>query len=421
MLLDGVKTLDDFDASGKRILLRLDLNSPVDRKTGKIQDGSKIAAATETLAELLSAGAAVVILAHQGRPGDYDFTSMEEHCRILNGMLGGSVSFAPDICSETAIVQITKLGPGRALLLDNVRKLDYEQKKATASEHAGRELVTALSPHFDFFVNDAFAAIHRSHCSMTGFTKTLPSAIGRLMEKELRGTSRLLDNPAKPVVYIFGGKKFSDFLPVLESVCSNEQIESVLLSGYLAIALLAAGGVSIDSATELDIASDADASFMESASKLLRTSEKIHLPVDMAFERDGKRMEESVRAWPKDLRALDIGGATIREYVGTLSGAGTVFISGPAGVYERAGFDTGTHSLFEAAAAPGKFSMVGGGHTSAAARALGFSERFSFISTGGGALEALISGKKLPVLEYLKDSAVMFSSRFTSGKARPPG
>ena len=132
-------------------------------------------------------------------------------------------------------------------------------------------------------------------------------------------------------------------------------------------------------------------------------------------------MEESVRSWPKDLRALDIGGATIREYVGTLSGAGTVFISGPAGVYERAGFDTGTRSLFEAATAPGKFSMVGGGHTSAAARALGFSERFSFISTGGGALEALISGKKLPVLEYLKDSAVMFSSRFTSGKARPPG
>ena len=412
MLLEGIKTLDDFDACGKMVLLRLDLNSPVDRKTRKIQDGGKIIAAAGTLVELLSANAAVAILAHQGRPGDCDFISMEEHCRILNGAAGGKVSFVPDICSETAIAEIRKLRPGRALLLDNVRKLDYEQKNATASEHAGRELVTALSPHFDFFVNDAFAAIHRSHCSMAGFTKTLPSAIGRLMQKELTGTSRLLDSPAGPVVYVFGGKKFSDFMPVLQSICSDDQVDTVLLAGYLAIPFLASRGITVDAVTQRDIASKVDCGFMDCALKLLNGSAKIHLPTDMAFDSDGKREEASVQTWPAELKALDIGNETIRNYVQLLSAAGTVFVSGPPGVYERSGFDAGTRSVFAAAAVPGKFSMAGGGHTSAAARALGFSERFSWISTGGGALEALISRKRLPVLEYLREGAAIFSSSF---------
>lgn len=418
MLLDGIRTLDSFSARGKKILLRLDLNSPIDRKSGTIQDSSKIAASAGTLRELLSENAAVVILAHQGRPGEYDFTSMEEHCRIIKGLTGSAISYVPDVCAASALSEIERLRPGRALLLDNVRKLDYEQKNASASDHAGRELVTALSPCFDFFVNDAFAAIHRAHCSMAGFTRTLPSAIGRLMESELTGTSKLLDNPSKPVAYVFGGKKFSDFMPVLESVCSDSAVETVLLSGYLAIAFLMSSGIRVDSDTGQKIASEADGRFMERASKLIQESGKVHLPSDMAFDRDGVRVEKSIHRWPEDLSAFDIGSETIRDYTRILSAARTVFISGPAGVYERRGFDTGTIALFSAAAVPGKFSMAGGGHTSAAAKQLGFAERFSYISTGGGALEALISGKQLPVLDYLKESAIRFSSSFRQEENR---
>jgi phosphoglycerate kinase len=412
VLLDGIKTIDSFDARGKKILLRLDLNSPVDRKSGKIQDSSKIAASAGTLRELLSENAAVAILAHQGRPGEYDFISMEEHYRIMKGMIGSAVSYVPDVCAASALSEIEKLRPGKALLLDNVRKLDYEQKNASASDHAGRELVTALSPRFDYFVNDAFAAIHRAHCSMVGFTKTLPSAIGRLMEAELTGTSRLLDNPSKPVAYVFGGKKFSDFIPVLESVCSDSAVETVLLSGYLAIVFLMSSGIRVDSATGQKIASEEDSRLMERASKLLQESGKVHLPSDMAFDRGGSRVEKSIHRWPEDLNALDIGSKTIRDYTSILSAARTVFISGPAGVYERRGFDTGTTALFGAAAVSDKFSLAGGGHTSAAAKLLGFAGRFSYISTGGGALEALISRKRLPVLDYLKESAITFSSSF---------
>ena len=414
MLLDGIRTLDDFDAAGKKVLLRLDLNSPVDRKSGKILDASKIAAAADTVGELLAANAAIAILAHQGRPGAYDFISMEEHCRILNSIVGGKVSFVPDVCSETAIAEIGKLRPGSALLLGNVRTIDYEQKDATASEHAGRELVTALSPNFDFFVNDAFAAIHRSHCSMAGFTKTLPSAIGRLMQRELTGISGLLDNPAGPVVYVFGGRKFSDFLPVLESVCSDSRVDSVLLTGYLAIAFLMSQGIRVDAGTNHEISAEAGSGYMERASRLLKDNGKISLPADMAFDAEGSRVEKSIRAWPGALRALDIGGATIADYTRTLSRAGTVLISGPAGVYERDGFEIGTRSIFGAAAVHGKFSMAGGGHTSAAARSLGFADRLSYISTGGGALEALISRKRLAVLDYLKESSSLFRSAFRS-------
>jgi phosphoglycerate kinase len=195
MLLEGIKTIDSFPPRGKKILLRLDLNSPVDRKTGRIEGEAKIVAASRTLRELLSKGASVVVIAHQGRPGDYDFIPLEQHTRILSEAAGADIRFVPDICGKYAIESIRSLPAGHALALDNIRKLDYEQHNASAEEHSARELVTVLSPLFDYFVNDAFAAIHRSHCSMVGFTRTLPSCVGRLMEDELSHISGLLDDP----------------------------------------------------------------------------------------------------------------------------------------------------------------------------------------------------------------------------------
>lgn len=412
MLLDGIRTIDSLELKNSRLLLRLDLNSPVDRKTGKIESTGKIVAAARTLDELLSRGAAVAILAHQGRPGDYDFISLKEHCDILREATRKNISFVEDICGETALRFISELRSGEAILLDNVRRLDYEQKSLSAEEHAGRELVVKLSPHFDYFVNDAFAAIHRPHCSVTGFTFTLPSAAGRLMEDELSHISILLDNPSRPSVYVFGGKKFSDFLPVLRSVASDRNVDAILLTGMLSIAFLFSTGVKMDERVSAELLKEADEHFIGEARHLLSSSEKIRLPSDLAFNVGGQRVEADTSRWPAGCEAWDIGAETISAYTGILKQARTVFISGPAGVYEHEGFDTGTRAIFEAGGGNGKYSVIGGGHTAAAASQLGYSGTFSYVSTGGGALEALLSRQPLTVLEDLRKSALKFKDRF---------
>ncbi|MBX8633263.1 MAG: phosphoglycerate kinase [Candidatus Thermoplasmatota archaeon] len=412
MLLDGIKTIDSFSPRGKRILLRLDLNSPVDRKTGRIEGREKIVAASRTLRELLEKGASVAVIAHQGRPGGYDFISLEQHSRILGEAAGADVRFVPDICGKSAADAIHSLSAGHALVLDNVRGLDYEQKNASAEEHSMRELVTVLSPLFDYFVNDAFAAIHRAHCSMVGFTRTLPSSIGRLMQDELSHISGLLDNPERPAVYVFGGKKFSDFLPVLNSVSSGRHADSILLSGLLSVAFLVAKGVKADKKTRDYILAESGDDFVSAAEELLESSDRIYLPTDLAFNVDGRRVNAKADQWIQGREAWDIGDETISRYSGIISSARTVFISGPAGVYEKEGFGKGTSAIFRAATEGDKYSIVGGGHTASAVSSLGFTGHFSYVSTGGGALEALLSGKKLDVLEDLRRSAEIFSGAF---------
>lgn len=413
MLLEGVKTIDSFDPAGRKVLLRVDVNSPIDRNTLRIENTAKVEAATVTLKELLSRGATVVMLAHQGRPGDYDFTSLAGHCQVMRKSIGTDIDFVDDTCGDRAMAAIRNMKKGSALLLENVRNLDYEQKKGTAAEHANTGLVRNLSPLFDYFVNDAFAAVHRPHCSMVGFTATLPSAAGRLMENELRHLSPLIDNPSRPAAYVFGGKKFGDFLPTLKSVAGSSRVDHILLTGFLAVSFLMAKGIKVDEATASAIRSEADEAFFREAKELMNGSSKIVLPADMGFEVGGRRQDMPVETWPADGRALDIGRETIGDYAKTISGSHTVFISGPAGVYERREYETGTKSIFEAAARDGIYSVIGGGHTSAAAQKLGFDRKVSYMSTGGGALEALISGKKLAVLDCLRESGERFAAMFT--------
>ncbi len=413
MLLEGVKTIDSFNPAGRKVLLRVDVNSPIDRNTLGIENTAKVKAATVTLKELLSKGATVVLLAHQGRPGDYDFTSLAAHCEVMKESIGSDIGFVEDTCGDRALAAIRNMKKGSALLLENVRKLDYEQKKGTAMEHANTELVRNLSPLFDYFVNDAFAAVHRGHCSMVGFTATLPSSAGRLMENELRHLSPLIDNPSRPTSYVFGGKKFGDFLPTLKSVEGSSHVDHILLTGLLAVSFLMSKGTKVDEATASAIRSEADEAFFQEAAALLNSSSKIVLPADMGFEVGGRREDLPVARWPAEGRALDIGSKTIESYAEIISGSHTVFISGPAGVYERSEYEPGTRRIFEAATRGGIYSVIGGGHTSAAAQKLGFDGKVSYMSTGGGALEALISGKKLAVLDSLRESGVKFAARFT--------
>lgn len=412
MLLDGLKTIDALRSEGARILLRADLNEPVNAETLKLEDHRKIAASASTIGELLRRGASVVILAHQGRPGDADFIQLHEHHTVLNSMLGGTVDYDDGVVDDRALRKIEALKQGSALLLGNVRQLEYEQKSDSAQGHAQRELVKVLSPHFDYFVNDAFAAIHRPHCSMVGFTATLPSAAGRLMEEELRHISPVVDEVSRPSVFIFGGKKFSDFLPVLEGVVAREQVDEILLAGHLANAFLLSAGKSVDRQTEMSIRKDAGDEFFSRA-RMLLDSGKIVLPADLGFNIGGRRMDIEVDAWPEDGVPMDIGARTIQDYCNRIRNSRTVFISGPPGVYEKEEFSAGTKEIMKAAVESRAYTVAGGGHTGAAAEKFGFSGRLSYISTGGGALEALISGRRIQVLDDLRASASRFSSAFS--------
>ena len=203
-------TLDDFNVENKTVLLRVDFNMPLDKKTLDITDDTRIRLALPTIQELINKKAKTVILAHQGKQGSWDFISMQKHAETLQKLLGKPVTFIDDIYGEKAKHAIQTMKPGNVVFLDNVRKYPAETEKKKPEEHAQSELVKNLAPLADFYVNDAFAAAHRAQCSLTGFTAVLPSAAGRLMEKELTSLEKVVRAPEKPSVFLFGGAKFAD-------------------------------------------------------------------------------------------------------------------------------------------------------------------------------------------------------------------
>lgn len=405
----GFHTLDDFDVMGRRVLLRLDINSPVDEKTLRLVDGSKIRQSIATVRELIDRGARVAILAHQGRPGDYDYIPLNEHAAFLSQYLGKRVRYVDDLFGGQALKAIGNLNEGEAILLKNVRFFPEEQTKKSPEEHAGTELVKTLSPRFDLFVNDAFASSHRSHASLVGFTAVMPSAAGRLMEREVTTLTTVFQQPKRPSTFIFGGTKFVDALPVLEKLADKDAVDNIIVAGLAGYAFLWLLGTSIGSKTERLASRDVTDSIRDRARKLMETrGRKIHLPVDAAVDDEGKRKECALDQIPQDGAIMDIGPATIQKFKGIISKSKTVFLSGPPGVFEKDAFCTGTCELFNEITTCEAFSVIGGGHSCAAADKFGFTEKISYVSTGGGALERLMLGKEMPVVEALRASAKKF-------------
>ena len=372
----------------------------------KVENGSKIASAVPTVRELIDRGARLAVLAHQGRPGDYDFITLNEHADWLSRYSGKKVRYVNDTFGPHAKKAIDSLGEGECILLQNVRNFSGEQLKLTPEEHAQSPMVKALAPEFDLFVNDAFASAHRSHASLVGFTPVLPSAVGRLMEKEVRAMFEILQNPSRPVTFVFGGTKFADALPVIRRLAESDRVDHVLIAGLAGYTCQWILGHKIGSGTEIFARRDVTDKIRETTRTLVDGhGDKISLPVDCAVEEGGERVDYPLDDLPEEAAILDIGSATIKKFEDIIASSKTVFLSGPPGVYEREGFTTGTRRLFEAIASSGAYSVIGGGHSGAAASQLGMSERFSYISTGGGAIERMILGKSLPVIEALKASA----------------
>jgi phosphoglycerate kinase len=398
------KTLDDFDVKNKTVLVRVDFNSEVDPQTKKVTSDVRIRAHAEsTLKELAEQGAKTVVLAHQGRKGDADYTSLEDHTRILQSILKCPVKYVDDLFGEKAQTAIKNLQAGEILVLANVRSWDGETKSSTPEQASKTELVQKLAPLADLFVNDAFAAAHRGHVSMVGFTAVLPSAAGRIMERELKSLSKALEAPEKPCVYVMGGAKADDSLEISKYVLGNNIADYVVMGGVTAQLFLAAKGVSLGKGVMEFLAKKELTQFMPGIKSLIEQyGDKIVLPVDMALDFGGVRKEVTVTQLPTDYAIYDIGHQTAENYAKIIADAKSIVVSGPMGVYENPNFNYGTKTVMQAIANSKAFSLAGGGNTIAAIQEYGLTQKIGYISTAGGALIEFLMGKKLPGVAALE-------------------
>jgi len=400
-------TLDDVKVKDKVVLVRVDFNSPVDPQTKKVLDDTRIRAHGETtIKELMEKGAKVVVIAHQGRPGDPDFIPLKQHAEILGKVLGKPVEYANDLYGAEAKKAIKNLKSGEVLVLANTRTFAEEQKSKTPEEHAKSEFVKALAPLANLFVNDAFSAAHRAHASIVGFTAVLPSAAGRIMERELKALSKVLESPEKPCIFVLGGAKADDSLKISRYVLKNNIADYVLTGGITGHLFLAAKGVNLGK-PNMELLEKQKALDLVSGIKELMNAypDRVKVPIDVAIEADGKRKERLVKDLPTEYPIYDIGAKTIKVYSQLISKAKSIVISGPPGVYEKKEFLKGTQAVLEAIASSKAFSLVGGGHTIAAVSELGLANKMGYISTAGGALIEFLMGEKLPGVAALEEAA----------------
>ena len=405
-------TINDFDLSNKTILCRLDLNSPMS-PGDIILDDKRFRSSLSTLRELEDSK--LVLMSHQSRPGKSDFTTMEPHAHRLSDLLGRDIVYVDDIFGSHAISKITKLKRGEIIMLENVRFFSEEILKRSAQEHASSHMVQRLYPLMDFYMNDAFAVSHRSQLSIMGFTWVLPSIAGRLMEKEITSLSRGKSNGDAPSVYVLGGAKVDDSLKVTKHVITSKKADKVLLTGVVANVFLAATGVDIGKPNIDFIQSLGYTDQIHRARQLIEQfNNKIKLPLDVALDKNGERIEESVadlnRYQNIGLPIRDIGLETIVAFSEEIKAAGKVIMNGPAGMFEKDAFTLGTVELIKAATRSG-FSVIGGGHIAAAVEQLGMESKLDHVSTGGGACIDFLAGEKLPGIEALKDAAARFRAR----------
>jgi len=397
-------TLDQIDVKGKTVLVRVDFNSPINPEDGSIMDFSRINEHAKTIGELASKGAKVVVMAHQGRPGDEDFTSLEAHAAALSKALGKNVKFVDEIFGQSARSAISGLGEGEVLVLENVRFYSEEMIEKDARAQSNTIMVKKLAPLIDFYIGDAFSVAHRSHVSMLGFPVLVKKAIGRVMQEEVEALTKAVSHPEHPAVYVLGGAKPTDSLKVANRALKEGLADLVLGTGMLGQLILLAEGYNVGQ-SNLNALKKKGATddVINQAKALLKTYPgRLRGPVDVAIERAGKRLDIPTSDLPVEEPIKDIGEATARSYAKVLDDAKTVIINGPAGVYEEPQFLLGTKVIFESVANSRSFSILGGGHTISVVDELGLHGKFSHISTAGKAMIDFIAGESLPGIEILK-------------------
>jgi phosphoglycerate kinase len=395
------KTVEDVDVAGKRVLVRVDFNVPQD-DSGAITDDRRITAALPTIQYLLSKNAAVILMSHLGRPKGKVAPkySVEPAVWRLGELLGKDVTLAPATEDDPLGIEAarTAAAPDKVVMLENTRFTEAEE----ANDPALSENLASLA---DVYVNDAFGAAHRAHASTEGVAQVMkrqgkPAVAGYLLKREIDFLGNALTNPVRPFVAILGGAKIKDKIPVIEHLLP--QVDTLIIGGGMAYTFIKAAGHEIGKSlldeTSLDFA------------KNLLCEDKILLPVDCvvapAFDNDAPRTTVKISEIPADQEGLDIGPETIKSFSEAVKGAKTVVWNGPMGVFEMPNFATGTKAIAEAmasATAAGATTIVGGGDSAAAVEQLGYADRMSHISTGGGASLEFLEGKPLPGVVALDD------------------
>jgi phosphoglycerate kinase len=393
----SMRSVRDADVSGKRILVRVDFNVPI--QDGEITDDTRIRASLPTINDLLSRNAAVILVSHLGRPkgkptAEY---SLAPVAKRLQELLSKDIQLATDVVGPDAKKKSAALSTGGVLLLENVRFELGEEKNDP-------ELAKQLASLADIYVNDAFGAAHRAHASTVGVAEFLPAYAGLLMLREVEALQRLIRDPEPPFVAILGGAKVSDKIGVIENLLSK--VDTILVGGGMANTFLLANGVEIGNSL-------AERDFETNARKLMNQADErgveFVLPVDAvvadSIDDEASAKQVPISAVPGDQSIFDIGTGTVQRFGQVIAGARTIFWNGPMGVFERPVFAAGTNGVAHLVAESSAFSVVGGGDSVAAVEQLGVAGKISHLSTGGGASLEFVEGRELPGLKALEQNA----------------
>ncbi len=392
-----VQTISDGDFSGKKVLVRVDFNAPVD-DSGAVSDDTRLRAALPTINALLDQGAQVILMSHRGRPSGTGFEesySLAPIAARLGELLDRDIVLAEDIVGPSAQAAIAAMGDGDVVLLENLR-FDAREKKNDP------EFAQALAALAEVYVNDAFGTAHRAHASTAGVAAYLPAYAGYLMEREVDTLSSMLDTPKRPFVAILGGSKVSDKIQVIDALI--EKADAILIGGGMCFTFIASQGESVGtSLMEADWVEQSAAMMQKAAQRGV----EFLLPVDVVvadrFAEDAEIQTVSVDQIPADMMGLDIGPETAELYGRVIGGAGSVFWNGPMGVFEMAPFEAGTKAVAYAVAAnKDADTIIGGGDSVAAVNKYDLADQMAFVSTGGGASMELVEGKALPGVEALR-------------------
>ena len=391
-----IASVDDLDARGKRVLVRVDFNVPV--SDGVCTDDTRISAALPTINKLVGGGARVILMSHLGRPSGEGFEekfTLRPAALRLAELLGMPVAFASDTIGEDAHAKVAALQDGQVLVLENLR-FDKREKK---NDPAFCEELASLG---DAYVNDAFGTAHRAHASTAGVAALLPAYAGYLMQREVGTLSGMLDKPRRPFVAILGGSKVSDKIKVIDALL--EKCDTLIIGGGMCFTFLLAQGKQVGTSLK-------EEDWVERAAAMLKKAEergvKLLLPVDVVcadkFAEDARTETVSVDAIPADMMGLDIGPETSKLYADAIAESATVFWNGPMGVFEMDAFAAGTKAVALAVAENQQAdTIIGGGDSVAAVNKFDLADRMTFISTGGGASMELVQGEALPGVKALR-------------------
>jgi phosphoglycerate kinase len=405
-----IRPISEFELRGKTVIFRPDINSPIDPQTKRIVNTNRIEKTVPTLLKLLDGGAKVALIAHQGDTLDYqNLIPLAEHAQKLAALSGRRVGYVDDVCGPAALAAVKALKNGEAVILGNLRYLAEEIStfetavKLKAPEMMDTWLVRNLAPIADLYVNDAFAAAHRNAPSMVAFQELLPTAGGIQLMEEYTALKSVMDNPKRPCVYVLGGAKISDAFDMMRKVLEDGAADEILTAGVTGLVMHLARGVDVGDATRKFLAEKGLDQFIPEAKKLLDGwGDKYVLPVDLAYESNGARAELDIAELPRDCLFPDVGRKTIERFKASIAKAGSVFVNGPAGMYEDERWAKGTREIWNAIAGAPGYTVVGGGDTISAATKFTDLGKYGYVCTGGGAMVRFLAGKRLPLIEAME-------------------